>query len=76
MIPSITLNVIFQNIIMVFFMTIGSIASGVFCFSFELISQAEGIWFFLAILFLPLTMLAGICLGFQRVFWAIVPQQI
>lgn len=73
-VPSLFLNILFQNIIFLVMISIGSIISGMFCYSFSILKDLELKWCLLGILFFPVTMIAGIVVGFQNLFCSIVPQ--
>ena len=59
---------------MIIVMFLISILAGIFAFSFEIIGEQEGWLFFLAVLFLPVTMVMGIGRGFSEIFCDVVPE--
>jgi len=55
-------------------MFIVSIISGLFGFSFEIITELEGVLCILAILLFPITMIVGVGKAFRDVFCDVVPE--
>lgn len=48
------------------------IFAGAFAFSFEIISDLNGLLCALAIIFFPITMVLGIAVAFESFFWEII----
>ena len=62
-----------RDLLVMIAMFIVSILAGLFGFSFEIVSEQEGILFVLAVLFFPVTMILGVGVGFKEVFCDVVP---
>lgn len=62
-----------RDLLVIIGMFVISILAGMFGFSFELLSEAEGAWCCLGVLFFPVTMIIGVGVGFREVFCDVVP---
>ena len=54
-------------------MTLVCIVAGLFGFSFEILSELEGIECILGVIFFPFLMIAGIGYAFREIFCDVVP---
>jgi len=73
-IPVMILLWLFRDFFVIIGISIAWIISGLFGFSFDIIAELEGGICFLAIVFFPLTMLAGVGKAFQDIFYDVIPE--
>lgn len=57
-----------RDIMLIILTVIACIVAGLFCFSCELVSNLEGAWCVLAVIFFPITMLIGVKNAFAEIF--------